>query len=579
MSKDILIFTLGPVQSFIEEARRAGDLWAGSRLLVELIRAGAEAAQGEPIFPRSLMATSLPNKFVVVVDGDGRAAAERAEKAVRRRLGEVGERVIVEFDDRDKTFNRIWREQLEQHLEVYWATAPCATEDDYLGAYERASGLLEARKRTRDFSQVEEGGAKDSLSGQRAALHTGTKDGQHYWSDFAGGANRRSTIKLGERLDALGAIKRFGRRWAGEESSRFPSVSSVAARPYFSTARGMKELVALSEALRRHGIYEVNHFGPEFPFDGDLLYAETYSSRRLNASYGTGEAKEARRALDSLYRKMKDLHLRQRPCPYYAVLYLDGDRMGEHIGTCRSRADHEAIGGRLGRFTEVVEGIMNRYSGFPVYSGGDDLLTLLPLEEALPAAKELADTYADVMRPVMQRKEGLDFPFTCSGGLALAHHLYPLGAALEEARGAVGNAKEVYGRDAICVRILKRSGERSEVGGKWHVGERGVDTVETVREVVGDLEGERLAAGFIYEVDAEVAALGRVDGPMRLSLLRRVLKRHSPKGAAPRTTAEGLSAWADAFDAGDAEKGQRDGMGELKEWLLLASFMARGGDE
>jgi len=56
---------------------------------------------------------------------------------------------------------------------------------------------------------------------------------------------------------------------------------------------------------------------------------------------------------------------------------------------------------------------------------------------------------------------------TASAGIAIAHHLYPLYAALEAAHQAERDAKKVQDKAAVCVYVLKRSGEQSNIRSSW----------------------------------------------------------------------------------------------------------------
>src|ERR1019366_400886 len=68
----LLMFSLGPVQSFIAQARKARDLWSGSFLLSLLMEAGMQnIAQSALIFPAESSIDTfaknipdLPNKYV-----------------------------------------------------------------------------------------------------------------------------------------------------------------------------------------------------------------------------------------------------------------------------------------------------------------------------------------------------------------------------------------------------------------------------------------------------------------------------------------------------------------------------------
>ena len=159
---------------------------------------------------------------------------------------------------------------------------------------------------------------------------------------------------------------------------------------------------------------------------------------------------------------------------------------------------HAAISEALARFAlKLVRYVIEeRHIGRVIYAGGDDVLAFLPLDEALPAARELRALFSGEVRlanPIVSpqaldlRKQDWVVAFgdpectgylrldgeilltmgptaTASIGVAFAHHLQPLDAVLEAARQAERAAKDFYGRNAVCIHLLKRSGEESRVG-------------------------------------------------------------------------------------------------------------------
>jgi CRISPR-associated protein Cmr2 len=65
MNSAVLVFSLGPVQSFIAEARRAADLFTGSTILSELAKAAAQAiGTGKLVYPASVEDVNVPNVLV-----------------------------------------------------------------------------------------------------------------------------------------------------------------------------------------------------------------------------------------------------------------------------------------------------------------------------------------------------------------------------------------------------------------------------------------------------------------------------------------------------------------------------------
>src|SRR2546429_9768734 len=73
MTQYMLLFSLGPVQSFIVLARKTRDLWLGSFLLSALMEASMESIDPtklifpvEPRIDRKRKIPDLPNKYLAV---------------------------------------------------------------------------------------------------------------------------------------------------------------------------------------------------------------------------------------------------------------------------------------------------------------------------------------------------------------------------------------------------------------------------------------------------------------------------------------------------------------------------------
>lgn len=157
--------------------------------------------------------------------------------------------------------------------------------------------------------------------------------------------------------------------------------------------------------------------------------------------------------------------------------YLDSSRPA-------SPARHAAISAALNDFsTHVARHIVeNVCKGKLLYAGGDDVLAMLSVDDLMPAmlllraawsgsgdlrglpgdidvrGLQLAKGYArikDRLMPMMGSRA------SASIGAVVAHHQAPLSAVLRELRRAEGAAK-AHGRNAFCLRIIKRGG--GEVG-------------------------------------------------------------------------------------------------------------------
>jgi CRISPR-associated protein Cmr2 len=611
MPDAVLVFTFGPIQPFIAEARRASDLYAGSQTLVALARAAAQelAARGTLVYPTGIGAAGagrdVPNKLVAVLPWEqAQAAAQAAERALWAKWRELSEQARRRFEREagvpvDDTWRAIWQRQTGAAAgasevgpagspwEVYWAAAryePPA----YAAAYEAASRGLDAAKRTRAFAAAEEDGEKDSLSGRRAALHATDLPARKYWKRV-GERVSPSLLRPGgdERLDALGVCKRFSPLL---DHARFPSTSTVASADFLARAKrdapdALRAYRQALEALLGSRLYRPRADDRDWPYDGDLLFAETLTPERLRDSYGVKPQELEPRALRAAQEALRRLHgvAGGAPSPYYAVVVLDGDSMGERLGACLDSSDplgaHQELSRRLAAFSDWVQQRMQSAQGALVYNGGDDVLLLAPLAEALPLAAELAAAFHEqTATPATQG--------TASAGIAVVHHLYPLDAALRAAREAEARAKQVAGKAAVGVAVLRRSGERRELVSPWAALKElnGFDALVALFRDGG--AGPLLAGRFPYEVADAARALPAAND-LFAAELRRLLARHHNQRHPERLTdarraqwAAQLNDWAASLaSAVDGTNSGMTGTALVADWLVFARFVAQGGGE
>lgn len=541
----VLVISLGPIQDFIASARRCQDLWFGSYLLSELARAAAQAiAPDALVFPDGASAhgrrderpegkrNEVANKVVAVLPGDAdavRAAAEGARASMEQKrdalLAEAYRHVPYAHFRRD-----VAERQVRELIEFLWVAVPFDGSDaGYRNARHDAERLLAARKNTRRWAQPpwgEAGVPKSSLDGLRESV-------VHEWLYPAPGAHdtpelaarrRACGVEGMERLCGVGLLKRMGRRPddppLGEgKRRRFATTSHLAALPWMLALDAAEDhhapaWAAYCEALDNIDarILEAANFvrdqdarmfgrvdGQVF-FEGRLL--ETLEECGLTAA---NHKKAARAALAKFLRNVK----RDEPQGYYAILHADGDRMGAVIDHL-DRARHVALSEALVGFAARVYDTVRAHQGSLVYSGGDDVLALLPLHRAIDCADALRRDFAWSLGEF--RDAGGASP-TLSAGLAVVHHLTPFDAALGVARRAEKDAKLT--RDALTVLVDKRGGAEQRVSGHW---DEFVPTLKLLRElhrleVVSSKTGHALAElAWLTDgaPDGDLVTLGRV---------------------------------------------------------------------
>jgi CRISPR-associated protein Cmr2 len=368
-------------------------------------------------------------------------------------------------------------------------------------------------------------------------------------------------------------------------------------------------------------------------YDADVLYPERLEPELLEREHGLTDrnaALQAQQTCQALHRAVG-----MAPPTYYAILLMDGDDMGKWLAgrhdkmpafreamhpdivpkfdTLTNASDwqemldtprplaanlHASLSAALSTFAwRCVRWVVEeRHFGRVVYAGGDDVLALLPLIEAIPAARELYALFtghAEVQGGDLRIKndsngflkwegEILLVPgpnITLSAGLAVVHHLYPLDAALAAAREAERVAKAVPGKAAVAVRVLKRSGETVTVRSKWK------SMGGLFDELVGHFAGERLSSRFAYDLNERAPVVTALPADARKAAIKQLVRRHkSDQLADPDGLVERLWEWAQALNAQTPPENVDgvdipQGLAELAHWTVFARFVAQGGGE
>lgn len=522
MTHSYILFSVGPVQSAISQARRTQDLFIGSRVLSLLVWAGLKVVQkpSEIVYPAFVGNSndSLPNRFLIHCDTEQvERLKQDIDDAIRNKWLDITDKTQQAFNGNFVRHNGInvtidadiWDRQVNHWLEIYCVDVPDT--GNYASDNQKANRLLAARKLVRDFQAVEEPGDKCSITGEHEALHhkgsgkAKRSDVNAYWDTVRKRQRNLALLSKGERLCALSVVKRFAQEAVSELSpeGRFPSTSSIASAPFRAAIlRNWDELqdyvgqylTALEDIFEnvfgqdREAPYFHKRGGglhPEhFPYldalrakdsillkirslDGDFLYKEGIQPAALQEYAGVDqppspqEIKDVQDKLQELYKEAEQLRI-QPPSNYLALLSMDGDKMGEQAKQFSEAGDHTRFSQRLADFArdEVVRIVETEAPGRLVYAGGDDVLALLPAEYALSTAEKLRTEFADKFQA-----EGLHV----STGIAFVHRTHPLQAAVVAAKTAQERAKKEFGRNAVSAALLQRSGEPLYMGVRWDV--------------------------------------------------------------------------------------------------------------
>lgn len=392
-------------------------------------------------------------------------------------------------------------------------------------------------------------GKKCLMCGKRDALvENSLKEGYKCWDgkkgrwrDVSVSRQFKYTLKSGERLCVVCLVKRFYR--------------DIFKKIFDLKDEHLPESESTVDIAGREFISRVKHDG-EFQLlkliDIELIYSHEWKSEDKKES--SIKELEELGMRERVHKKLKEWwKVYGEPSKYYAILMMDGDRIGKMLSgetlpnfgnflhpafknkifewekgedlveTKRifTPSHHIAISRAMKDFSlHIVPKIVEKYKGFLVYAGGDDVLALFPTDKVLDAAKEIQeyfrkDFYEIDVNGGKREVMGLGNEASMSAGIVFAHYKWPLYDAIEKVREAEKDAKGKYRRNAFCIFFIKRSGEILTAGGKWNF-------VDDLTNVAKAIVSGKISHRFIYDF-IEVSEV--LKGDMLKAEVKRLLKR------------------------------------------------------
>ena len=548
MSKNLLLFSLGPVQSFIAQARKTHDLYAGSLLLSDLVKAAIEVVEEKNvIFPAS--GEAMPNRFVAWVpegETDFKDFGERLEKAVQRKWVTIANNALKDIPEKPAGFEQ----QIAQHLEIFWVIEPNVT--DYKSAIEKLEKQLAALKNVRSFEQfswqnpvVGERGRKCSLDGQRnVQFYRIPADKKNFDETSAPLYAQRGSVycnknfpfavlQPGEGLSAVSFVKR---RYQHEKTEAFKSTAEIALLDALNFLSDPKK--SIEGCIRLHE-YK-NDF--EGGWNAQLFFEEGLSEKFLDA-----QGIRVKRDLTDLRRLRKkcleDLAKANgyKFQKYYAILTFDGDDMGEWLSGKYLSAGQELerfqqeFAKKLADFATAAKKRLDEGSGQTAYAGGDDFVGFVNLNYLLPVLRDLRQLFREKVDQQLSSFKNKEITF--SAGVCVAHYKEPLSLVLQTAREAQKAAKDLPEKNAFAISVIKGSGDDHQTVLAFGENE---ENVICFQKLVDRLLSGNFSNNFIktlrlefdrlfHEEDSFVSQLSEMFGGELARLLHRAAKQGTDK--------------------------------------------------
>ena len=544
--------SVGPVQGFVSQSRRTRDLWGSSYLLAFLsahAMHGAHMAGGRIVQPvvaedplyrwvsgnptdESPRIGSVPNHFVIELDGDAADVRPVADAAVvalddawMRVCDSVWGRFVEHACAAGNGTEAIWRRQVRGFWEVSWAAGPSDGRDN----------LLARRKHWRSHQPPVEPGDKCTVMHhlQEVSGHTRPASGRQqdrFWQRL-GSRLGKLDLRDNERLCAVALVKRlFPKPEAARDAlgwsvdaSHWPSTVYVGAVPWMrrvveTVPDQAREYAAAVRSyagrdllpMERAAFTDLNlpAAGEFAKLDANYLHREFLTSERLRPVVD-GATDGVRRELDERLRNLyaaQDAQGRQigPPSTFYALLLADGDR----LGTLVSGLGGPVVSDALASFTSGVPEVVAQHHGVTVYAGGDDVLAMLPVRDAMNCAAAVSSAYRAAFAETDVRGQA-----TLSAAVVFAHVRLPLRSVLDQAHRLLDDvAKAGNGRDSLAAAVLKPGGLHCQWVTTWKRSEAGgTDAIALFDDLVRQLGASTAEAGLssalIYRMREMIATL------------------------------------------------------------------------
>ena len=546
MADRILHMSIGPVQQFVGQARRTRDLWAGSFLLSWLagqLMAAVMRRGGHVLLPfvgtvqtpndRLLAAIlgrrsegptvgTLPNRFKASVPAafDPALAAHDARQAWRRLAECVWDQFLAGTADRGRGTRAIWERQVDGFWDLQWVTG--ADPGDGSDA-----AWLDRRKNWRSQWPPQEGGDHCTGMGDWQEISGFVRAHQRhlqnaFWIDLQRTVGRLD-IRDVERLCAVALVKRLFPKLSAKRQVRaigwrlgaanWPSTAYMAAVPWLmhvgaeaerrsklsGYVRTIEQCVGPETFTQLRGeratrLPDLDSLNEDAHLDGNLFLEAPLANPRatpLNHLRSTGSTNGEDPDAETRQRLLEALQALGRAVggsatPFYALLLMDGDRLGKLL----RQNDERSVSAALSRFVgEVPETVAGR-NGVTVYAGGDDVLAMLPVTSAVECAVELRRAYDKAYQPLQLEATGQRA--TASAAIVFAHYHCPLRDVLTGAHAQLDRAKEGNGRNSLALAVMLSGG----VNRRW-VGSFG-DAPNALQQLTGKVHA--FTGSFLYNI-------------------------------------------------------------------------------
>jgi len=488
--------TVGPVQGFIAQARKAHDLFAGSNLityirniaLLELTKHIGDSNYEivSPIVDPTETSGKYKqhfNKFQIIINkiaedkidvlGDEVIKTTKEHYLEETRALLINNKVAIpaNFDD-----------QINNFLEINWFAVEIE-DNNYRAAYNKLDQVTMAAKFSKTYSQFSEKGLKCQNDNELniAFYRTQPNKAKNLFIEDVNVTriDKQTAITLGmlDTGEGLSAMS-FAKRLHLKEYNEYPSTARIAAWDIFDKLRAytdneMPEFKEFADLFRNK---QIKHINDQLIFEDNIKTTNFINKEELTDTPLVNDDK-VHLEIKYNYKKIFELAVKEKiPInKYYAIIKFDGDNSGAwtrgEFLTPESdlKVFQQNYSKTLKNFVDQCFNEFKAPKGKIVYAGEDflafvnlthlfDLIRLFLSNHYNAFNFDLFDTSKITNANNYTRLDESQHIMTMSAGLVIAHYKEPLNEVLTSLREVESIAKKTGGKHSIGVRVITHSG-------------------------------------------------------------------------------------------------------------------------
>jgi len=368
------------------------------------------------------------------------------------------------------------------------------------------------------------------------------------------GGHAAYSFNPGEAISAVSLAKRFYKYYVKDTDDpnqkipgvRFPSTAKVALLNILKIIDDWPEAKLFKAYFdnpdREHEVV----FNAQLYFEDNLStdylkkhgYGQFWKQNKLTLESGTIKStSQSFQSLEAFIEELKHWQRRIREkldqqeqdkklkfSNYYAIVVFDGDDFGKLWSGegARFKPDldihqfQQALAKQLAKFAKWIHTELGEdsYNGRVVYAGGEDFLAFVNINSLFDVLNNLRTKFKEMVSNKLQYEQDylptgfLMQELTFSAGIAIAHYKMPLQEVYKKAYAMEKYAKDMDGKDAFALAVLKSSGETLECRYKWLIPDSNQMTLSSLKGIIYALQDPNgFSNTFIKSLDREFRPL------------------------------------------------------------------------